>query len=55
MILTIGMESENIWEPMTMRFKIRNAKRGGWKVSSDLVWLFQAQLKRQMPEITAGD
>lgn len=55
MILTIRMESENIWETMTMHFKIRNAKRGGWKVPSDVVWLFQAQLKRQMPEITAGD
>lgn len=55
MILTIRMESENIWETMTMHFKIRNAKRGRWKVPSDVVWRFEAQLKRQMPEITAGD
>ena len=54
MILTIRMESENIWETMTTHFKIRNAKRGGWKVLSDVVWQFEAQLKRQMPEITAG-
>lgn len=40
MILTIRIESEKMWEKMTEHFKIRNGKKGGWQVLSDVVWLF---------------
>ena len=50
MTLATKIESENVWENMTVHFKMRNARRGAWQILADMVWLFQTQHKRHMPE-----
>lgn len=49
-ILTIKTESENVWEKTTVRFKMRNARKVGWWIWSDVVWLFRTQNKRHMSQ-----